>query len=299
MKILISGGSGFIGSELIPFLQTCGHKIIRLVRDKADVGEEQIFWDPVHGVIDEAAFEGVDAVINLSGENISGGRWSQARKERILQSRVEATKTLATAMSKLKRPPGIFISGSAIGYYGDRGDAWCTEDTPQGNGFLAKVCADWEDAAAPAIAKGIRTVFLRTGIVLSPNGGALKRMIIPFKTGFGGAFGSGHQYMSWVAIDDLVAIILFALTNSSVQGPINAVAPNPVTNNDFTQILCKVLKRPKFFNTPTFMLRLVFGKEMADQFLLASTRVEPFKLTQEGYSFDYPELETALKSLVI
>lgn len=295
MKILISGASGFIGNELINFLRTCGHHVSLLVRDHKAVTEGQFLWDPSKNLIDEAAFEGIDAVINLSGENIAGGRWSQERKNKILESRIQATSLLAKTLYKLKNPPSIFLSASAIGFYGDRGDNICNENTINGNGFLAHVCQEWEAAASPAIDKGIRTVFLRFGVVLSKNGGALAKMLLPFKLGLGGALGSGKQYMSWVAIDDVVAIILFALTNAAIEGPVNVVSPNPVTNYQFTKALGQALGRPTFFNVPAFVLRLILGAEMANEFLLSSTRVDPLKLTQEGYSFIYPDLLTALK----
>lgn len=295
MKVLMSGASGFIGTELVAFLKTCGHKVIRLVRDKSQATEEAFFWDPAHGAIDEAAFEGINAVINLCGENVAGGRWSDARKQRILESRVQATSTLSKAMARLTTPPSVFISASAIGYYGDCGDVVCREDAGQGQGFLAKVCKEWEKAAEPAVKKGIRTVFLRTGIVLSPRGGALAKMLLPFKLGFGGAFGSGEQMMSWISIDDLAAIVLFIMMNPTMSGPVNAVAPNPVTNKEFTEILGQVLSKPTFFNTPAFALRFILGEEMANEFILSSTKAEPFKLTQEGYSFLYPDLKISLK----
>ncbi len=295
MRILISGASGLVGKALLSFLKTCGHEVVRLVRRPQEVQEDAIFWDPDKGELALPSLEGFDAVINLSGENIAGGRWNEKRKQRILESRIQSTATLAKALSQLKSPPQTFICASAVGIYGDQGDSWCSEDTTSGAGFLADVCKQWEAAAAPAVDKGIRTIFLRFGIVLSAQGGALAKMMLPFKLGFGGALGSGQQYMSWIDIDDLVAIVLYALTHKSLKGPVNAVSPNPVTNTAFTKILGNALSRPIFLNMPAFALRLILGKEMADEFLLSSTRVKPLRLTQAGYSFLYPDLASALK----
>lgn len=297
MKVLLSGASGFVGAALQKHLKSCGHQVVRLVRDPKSLADDTIFWDPEHGKADAADLEGFDAIINLSGENIAGSRWNDKQKTQILESRVKSTFTLAKILAKLKRPPEVFICASAVGIYGNRGNQLCNEDTPSGNGFLAEVCRKWEAAAAPAKDKGIRTVHLRFGIVLSKKGGALAKMLPPFKLGLGGRFGDGKQYMSWITIEDLVAIVLFAMTQRRLQGPVNTVTPHPVTNEQFTKSLGKAIKRPAFFNVPAFMLKAIFGKEMAEEMFLNSTRVEPLRLNEAGYSFLYPELNTALQHL--
>ena len=294
MKILISGTSGLVGQELQAFLMKQGHEVVKLVRKAEDKSLNAFYWDPEHFVIDLKAFEGVDTVINLAGENIAGGRWSEQRKQSILQSRLSATETLVAAMFKLTKPPAIFLSASAIGIYGERGAAWCTEETLPGSGFLAEVCKKWEAAASLLSAKGIRLVLMRFGIVLSPKGGALAKMMTPFKLGLGGKFGTGDQYMSWITLDDLVSAIDHLLTHADLNGPVNFVTPNPVTNEQFTNTLGKVLNRPAIFNVPAFILKLVLGKEMAKEFLLSSTRVVPKRLNEAGFSFRYPDLEQAI-----
>jgi uncharacterized protein (TIGR01777 family) len=251
----------------------------------------------MNGLIDITALEGFDAVVNLAGENIAV-KWTEDQKQKILQSRIESTKTLVNALIRLKRPPNILINASAIGYYGNRGDEVCNEESSPGQGFLAEVCQQWEEAAHPAEEKGIRVVLLRIGIVLSPDGGALAKMLPVFKFGAGGKFGSGEQYMSWIAIDDLVGIILFTLNQENLKGPVNAVAPEPVRNVDFVKILGKTLNRPEILPVPETALKLLAGKEMAEEMLLSSTYVEPKKLLQSGYSFIYPNLEKALNYLI-
>jgi uncharacterized protein len=298
MKILLSGSSGLIGGELQSFLKTCGHEIFRLVRCKQEISSDAIFWDPEQGLIDRDSLNGFDAVIHLAGENIADGRWNERKKRRILESRVKGTELLTKALCEIPQPPAAFISGSAIGYYGNRGEEICTEKTPSGTGFLAEVCRQWEAAAAPAAKKGIRTLYLRTGVVLSEHGGALGKMLLPFKLGLGGKIGHGQQYISWIAMDDLLAILLFALVNEDLQGPINAVSPNPIRNEEFTEVLGEVLNRPTWFTVPEPFLKLVLGKEMAEEFLLTSTRVLPEHLEEAGYSFLYPDLERTLRYLL-
>jgi hypothetical protein len=269
--------------------------VARLVRALPTAGGD-IPWDPAAGRLDPARLEGLDAVVHLAGENIAG-RWTAAKKARIRSSRVEGTRLLAEALAGLKRPPKTLLCASAIGYYGDRGAELLREESPAGTGFLAEVCREWEAAARPAAEKGLRVVHLRIGVVLSPAGGALARMLMPFKLGLGGRIGSGSQFMSWIASDDLSGVIRHALTTESLRGPVNAVAPQAVTNLEFTQTLGRVLRRPTPFPMPAFAARLAFG-EMAEALLLASARVEPTRLVASGYRFRAPELEGALRHLL-
>ena len=294
MRILVSGSSGLVGSALLPFLASEGHAVTRLVRSAPAQGEAD--WNPAAGTIDAAALEGHDVVVHLAGANI-GERWTPEHKARIKDSRVKGTRLLAEALGRLAQPPKVLVAASAIGYYGDRGDARLREDSASGSGFLAEVVREWEAATATATAKGIRVVNLRTGVVLSPRGGALAKMLLPFKLGAGGVMGSGKQHWSWIAIDDLIAIIYFAATTEALKGPVNAVSPKPVTNLEFTKTLGRVLRRPTIIPMPAFAARLALG-EMADELLLSSTRVDPAKLTAAGYAFRFPELEGALRHLL-
>ena len=237
--------------------------------------------------------EGIDAAVHLAGENIASSRWTPAQKAKIRESRVAGTRLLAETLSKLKTPPKTLVCASAIGFYGDRSDQRLNEDSPPGTGFLADTCREWEAAAKPAADRGIRVVHLRTGVVLASQGGALAKMLTPFRLGIAGIIGSGQQYMSWISLDDLVAVISFALLKETLRGPVNAVAPNPVTNHEFTKTLGRVLRRPTVFPMPAFAARLAFG-EMADGLLLASTRVEPKRLMDAGFRFRFPALDAAL-----
>ena len=296
MNILVTGSTGLVGSALIPKLLNDGHEIIRAVRRASDNAGELV-WNPETGEIDEARLAGIDAAVNLAGESIAE-RWTEEKKKRIRDSRVKGTQLLAKAMAGLDPKPRVLISASAIGFYGNRGAEVLNEDSSSGSGFLAEVCREVEAATAVASDAGIRVVKLRIGIVLSPNGGALAKMLTPFKAGVGGKIGSGEQYMSWIAIDDIVGIIEHALTNDSISGPVNTVAPKPVTNLEFTKTLGDVISRPTIFPIPAFGLRLLFGREMADETLLSSARVEPRRLAESGYSFKYPTLEGALRSVM-
>jgi uncharacterized protein (TIGR01777 family) len=235
--------------------------------------------------------------VHLAGENVAAGRWNDARKLRIRSSRVDGTRMLAAALAQMERPPRALITASAVGYYGDRGDAWMDERSAPGTGFLAEVCRAWEAATEPARSAGIRVAHLRFGVVLSAAGGALKRMLLPFKLGAGGVLGSGDQYMSWISIDDAVGAIVHAVAERSIAGPVNAVAPAPVTNREFTQALGRVLRRPTVFPMPAFAARLAFG-EMADEMLLASTRVRPSRLEETGYRFEHTSVEQALRHVL-
>jgi uncharacterized protein len=290
-KVLVSGASGFIGQKLVETLEASGYEVMTLVRDPQKVSSRAIFWNPDKELVDVTSLEGFDAVVNLAGENIGSGRWTEEKKKKILESRLRSTRTLVSAFMRLRLPPKVFISGSAIGYYGNRGEEICMETTSAGTGFLANVCRQWEEAAKPAEERGIRTVLLRTGVVLSREGGALAKMLIPFKLGLGGVLGSGEQYMSWIALEDIVGLILFILQKDSISGPINAVAPNPVTNKEFTQALGKALNRPTILPVPAFLLRLILGQEMADEMLLVSTRAIPEKALSAGYVFKHAKLE--------
>src|SRR5436190_2925774 len=291
MKILITGSSGLIGSALVPVLIGDGHTIVRLVRRAP--GADSARWNPDDGSLDHGALQGIDAVVHLAGESIASGRWTRARKALILNSRVRGTALLARAVSALRDKPKIFLSASAVGFYGDRGDELLDESRHGGRGFLADVCAQWEDAARPAAGAGIPVVTMRTGVVLSRAGGALPKMLTPFKLGLGGALGAGTQYMSWIAIDDVVGAMQHLLRLDPVAGPVNLVAPDPVTNLEFTKTLGAVLGRPTVLRVPAFGLRLALG-EMADEMLLASTRAWPARLTASGYRFRYANLEAAL-----
>jgi hypothetical protein len=294
VKILITGSTGLIGSALIPVLTKEGHTLVRLVRSKP--GSNEFEWNPEAGTIDTTALTGADAVMHLAGENIAE-RWTIEKKARVKNSRVKGTRTLCEALARLTQPPEVLVCASAIGYYGHRGQEILREESAPGSGFLPEVCLEWEAATESAIQKGIRVVNLRIGMVLSPAGGALAKMLLPFQMGVGGIIGSGEQYMSWITLDDVVEIIDYALTTDTLKGPVNTVAPKAVTNKEFTKTLGRVLARPTIFPMPAFAARLAFG-EMADELLLASTRVEPAKLIATGYHFRYPELEGALRHVL-
>jgi uncharacterized protein (TIGR01777 family) len=297
MKILISGSHGLVGSALSSSLKGDGHEVFALVRHAPNSASE-VEWYPDRGSLALSGMEGMDAVVHLAGESIASGRWTDEKKKRIRDSRVKATTVLAEALGNLREPPRTLISASAIGYYGDRGDLILTEGNAPGNDFLAGVCVEWEQATESAPRKGIRVIKARFGVILSPDGGALQKMLTPFRMGLGGRVGSGKQWMSWIALDDVVSGLRLILTNDvaaeSLSGPVNFVAPNPVTNAEFTKTLGKVLSRPTIFPIPAFGVRLVFG-EMADALLLASQRVSPDRLKQAGFEFKYPNLEGALK----
>lgn len=292
MKVLVSGSTGFIGSALVRRLAADGHEAVRLVRSASGRPGPETVWDPAAEVLDPAVLEGVDAVVHLAGESIAS-RWNEAKKRRIRESRIRGTRLLVRGALEAAVPPKVLAVASAIGYYGDRGDAWLDEDSAPGDTFLADVCQAWEDETRPAANQGIRVVNLRFGAVLGAQGGALATMLCPFKAGIGGIIGSGEQYMSWIALDDAVRAVAFALTHDVVHGPVNVVAPNPVTNRTFTKTLGRALGRPTVLPLPTFAARAVFG-EMADNLLLASARVRPARLEGAGFVFEYPTLEGAI-----
>ena len=295
MKILVTGASGLVGSALVQLLADSGHEVVRLGRTAP--GPADLRWDPDAGVLEAAALEGFDGVIHLAGENIAAGRWNAARKRRIRESRVQGTRLLARTLANLERPPGVLVSASAVGFYGDRGDEELSEQSPAGSGFLSEVCREWEAATEAAAGKGIRVVHARLGVVLSRDGGALAKMLMPFKLGAGGIVGSGRQYMSWITLEDTAAALAHLLVTETAAGPVNVVAPAPVTNREFTKTLGRVLRRPTLFPLPAFVARLVFG-EMADALLLGSTRVKPASLLDSGYVFRHGSLEEGLRAVL-
>ena len=295
MNVVITGSSGLIGSTLVPLLTRNGHTIRRLVRGARAEGAAR--WNPDDGSLDTSALADADAVVHLAGESISAARWTPAKKARIQTSRVRGTALLTRALVERARKPMVFISASAVGIYGDRGDEVIDERSGPGQGFLAEVCSQWEAATRPAADAGIRVVNCRMGVVLSGAGGALAKMLPPFRLGFGGDIGSGRQYMSWIAVDDVVGAIQHLMFAETVAGPVNVVAPTPVSNADFTKTLGRVLHRPTRLRLPAFAVRLGLG-EVADELLLASTRALPARLTAAGYQFRYPTLEGALRHLL-
>jgi len=297
MKILVSGAHGLVGKALIKSLTGDGHEIVSLVRRESVVGKPEIEWHPNRGQIDAQQLEGFDVVIHLAGESIASGRWTDDKKLKIRESRVKGTTLLSESLARLSRPPATFISASAIGYYGNRGDELLTEESATGKGFLSEVCVAWEKATGAAEAKGIRTVHTRFGIILDTDGGALEKMATPFRMGVGGKLGDGKQWMSWIALDDVVRGLRFLIDNQTVRGPVNFTAPNPVTNAEFTKTLGSVLSRPTIFPVPAFAARLAFG-EMADALLLSSARVEPSRLQDEGFKFEYSDLLLALQAIL-
>jgi uncharacterized protein (TIGR01777 family) len=297
LHIAVSGASGFIGGALVLRLQQEGHRITRLVRRSAGPGE--ISWDPIRGRLDPTDLAGVDAVVHLAGENV-GARWTARRKARIRDSRVLGTRLLSQALAELSRAPGVLVSASAVGIYGDRGDEILTESSPLGDrsrDFLVEVGEDWEAAADPARAAGMRVVHPRFGLVLGKEGGALKKMFPPFRLGLGGRLGSGSQWMSWIAIDDAVGAIRHALFTDTLHGPVNVTSPNPVTNLEFTRTFGRILGRPTPFPVPAAVLRVVLG-EMADRTLLASARVMPTRLRSSGFRFEHADLPNALRHVL-
>jgi uncharacterized protein (TIGR01777 family) len=297
MKILVSGSHGLVGKALINSLAADRHQVVRLVRQRRAPGSADIEWHPNHGTIDSQQLEGFDAVIHLAGESIASGRWTVEKKRRIRESRVKGTQLLSQTLAQLTKPPAVLISASAIGYYGSRGDELLTEESKPGEGFLADVCMEWENATKSAEEKGIRTVHARFGIILDPEGGALAKMLTPFRMGVGGKVGDGKQWMSWITLDDVVDGLRFLLEKSSISGPVNFVAPNPVVNAEFTKALGHALSRPTFFPVPGFVAQIAFG-EMGEALLLASQRVDPTRLKVSGYKFHHEKIDDALSHLL-
>ncbi len=305
MRVLISGSMGFVGTAFADTVRDQGHDVVRLVRPASRPGrpgrvdspeeDQQVLWDPVGGVLDVGA-EGADAVVHLAGASIADGRWTARRKSLLRESRVAATRHLVSALGRLRRPPPVFIAASAIGFYGDRGDEVLTESSAPGGDFLAELARDWEAESMRAMEFGARAVILRFGIILARHGGALSRMALPFRFGAGGRIGSGRQWMSWITLEDVVAIICYAMATNLLSGPVNAVTPHPVQNAEFAAALGRVLHRPARLPTPAFALRLALG-EMADALLLSSQRVWPEKLEQRGHRFTHSALVPALESV--
>ncbi|MBN1212146.1 MAG: TIGR01777 family oxidoreductase [candidate division Zixibacteria bacterium] len=297
MRVLLSGARGLIGSALAAHLQNESHEVVRLVRTKKGNDLVSILWNPEGGAIDKTSLAGFDAVIHLAGENIAARRWSPEQKARIRDSRVNNTRLLSRTLAQLENPPRTLICASAIGFYGDRGNEILTETSPPGDGFLAEVCREWEEATAPAADKGIRVVNLRTGVVFASEGGALEKMIKPIRLGLGGKLGSGRQYLSWITLEDEIGAIDHLLSREQITGPVNLVSPQPVTNAEFTRKVAAFLNRRAFIPLPAFILRLAAG-EMADALVLASERVQPAVLLSTDYQFKHPDLETALPAVL-
>jgi uncharacterized protein (TIGR01777 family) len=295
MRVAVTGTSGLIGSALVRRLEVEGHEVIRLVRRPAERLNE-VEWHPLSSEVEERQrLEGLDGMVNLAGSNLSGGRWTAQRKDEILRSRVEGTRTLVAVMAHLNHRPRTFVNASAVGFYGDRAEEELTERSGQGRGFLAGVCHDWEEQAAIAGSVGIRSVMLRLGLVLGRGGGVLARLAPVFRAGFGGALGNGRQWVSWIALDDAVGAILHALRETGLAGPVNTVAPAPARNAEFSDALARALGHRTFAPVPAFVLRAVFC-EMADEMLLASARVRPQRLLESGFRFEHPELSGALRA---
>lgn len=297
-SLVVSGAQGLVGSALKRAVEGQGGIVRRLARTGSTARcENEIAWNPESGSLNSASLSGVDAVVHLAGENIAAGRWTAAKKQRIRDSRVIATHRLCESLARMSAPPRVLVCASAIGFYGDRGDQLVSEVDSPGRGFLPEVCQQWEQATQPAVEAGIRVVNLRIGVVLSRDGGALQKMLLPFQLGLGGQVGHGGQYWSWISLPDLVRSILFAIDNESLSGPVNAVAPTAVKNAEFTRVLGRVLRRPTLIPLPAFAARLVLG-EMANDLLLASIRVAPEQLLKHGFEFEYADLETALRDLL-
>ena len=296
MQIFISGSSGLIGSALGAAFTSAGHEVVPLVR-KQGAAPGSVVWDPMADSMDAAMLEGVDAVVHLSGESIAEGRWTKSKKKRLWDSRVRSTNLLSKTLAQLRRRPRVMICASGIGIYGDRGDEILTEDSPAGAGFVADLCRAWEGASAPATAGGIRVVHMRLGIVLAHDGGALAKMMTPFRLGVGGVIGDGRQYVAWIALEDVVGAVMHLIERSQLAGAVNLVAPQEITNRQLTKMLGHVLHRPTLLAVPALAARIVFG-EMAKELLLASARVTPRRLLDDGFVFAYPQLQPALEHAV-
>ncbi len=292
-KVLISGASGLLGSAYSEYLSNKGHSVFRLVRREPNFSNE-IFWNPMTGELELKDIEGFDSIVNFSGKNIAVGRWTKKSKKVIFDSRILTTTLLSESISKLKNPPESFLSSSAVGYYGETGRELVNEGVEPGKGFLSDLCVKWEKATMPAVKAGVRVIQLRNGVVLSPKGGALTKMLTPFRLGIGGRLGSGRQYLSWIMIEDYVRAVFHLMRAQNIQSPVNIVSPEPVTNREFTKILAKVLNRPAILPVPSFILKVLFG-EMAVETLLSSTRAIPQLLMGSGFEFKYPALEDALE----
>ena len=297
MDVLVTGSHGLIGSALIRKLRAADHRVRRLVRDEPE-GRDDVRWDPVAGTIEVARLEGLDAVVHLAGAGIGDKKWTPERKQLIRESRTQGTELLARTLAGLAQPPAVFVSGSGVGYYGNRGDTELTEEAAPGDDFPARLCVDWEAATAPAAEAGIRVVTIRTGIVLAAHGGALKRMLLPYKLGLGGRIGSGEQYMSWITLDDHVDAVRHVLATESVAGPVNLTAPKPVTNREFTHALGGAVHRPTVLPTPRFPLKAVYGAELVQHLLVEGQRVVPRVLESSGFEFAHADIDGALRAVL-
>lgn len=298
MRVAITGSSGLIGTALVTHLRDEGHEVVRVVRSGGDARADTVRWDPEAGTIDAAGLAGAEGIVHLAGEALGEKRWSDEQKRRIRESRTKGTALLATALAGLDPRPSVLVSGSGVGYYGLRGDEVLTEASSNGGGFLAELCRDWEEAAQPAVDAGIRTVFLRTGIVLSAKGGALGKLLPLVKLGLGGKLASGRQWWSWISLEDEARMILHALTTPSVSGPMNAVAPNPVTNAELVKEAGKIARRPTVLAVPKFALGLVMGGELTEEMILASQRAQPTVATASGFTFTHPDVRSALRAIL-
>lgn len=296
MKIVVTGSSGFIGTATVHALEARGHRVVRLVRS-GSAGENRITWDPEHGQLELDALAGIDAAVNLAGEPIGARRWTERQKAKILDSRERTTTLLSQAMIRLSPQPRALLSASAMGYYGERGDELLTESAASGHGFLASVCRRWEAATSVASEAGIRVVHLRTGLPLHPSGGLMKRVLLPFRFGLGGRFGSGRQWMSWISLEDQIRAMLHLLENDEANGAFNIAAPEPVRNDEFTRVLARVLHRPALIPIPKVLIAIPFGRELTND-LLSSIRLSPARLERSGYRFTSPELEPALRAML-
>jgi hypothetical protein len=297
MKVLITGGGGLLGGSLAGRLNAAGHTAVKLRRAGVSAGVGEPAWNTTTGEIPPEVLSGADAFVHLAGENLAARRWSPSQKARIVESRVGTTRRLCEFLARSPHKPGLFLTGSAIGFYGNRGEVPVDEDSPRGQGFLAELCQAWEDSTRPLQKAGVRVVMLRTAVVLTPKGAPLSRMLLPFRLGLGGPIGDGKQILSWIDLEDHLGAMLFLLASKVAQGPVNLAAPHPVTNSEFTRTLARTLKRPAFFRVPAFAARAAFG-EMADELLLSSTRVRPTRLGQWGFSFRYPDLGSSLLHLL-
>jgi uncharacterized protein len=297
VDVAVTGSHGFIGSALLPALTRAGHRPVRIVRGQAS-GDDELSWDPDAGTIDAGGLEGIGGVVHLGGAGIGDKRWTEARKRLILESRTKGTSLLARTLAGLTRPPSALVSASAIGYYGDRGDELIDEQSTPGDDFVARVCVQWERATAPAVDAGIRVARVRSGIVLGRESGVLPRLLLPFRLGLGGRIASGRQYMSWISIDDEVRAILHALTQDGAAGPVNLTGPAPVTNDEFTKTLGRVVRRPTVIPTPLLPLRAWYGSELVHHLLVEGQRVLPERLEATGYAFEHSTLEDALRAVV-
>jgi uncharacterized protein (TIGR01777 family) len=298
LRVAVTGASGLVGRALVSALRAAGHRVDRVSRRPPAPGTSDIQWDPARGQLDPRALEGVDAVVHLAGESIAALRWTAGVRGRIRQSRVDGTRLMAATLGRLPRRPRVLVAASAVGYYGNRGEVPLTEESPPGSGFLAEVCRAWEAAADPARAVGIRVVHPRLGLVLAGRGGALPRMTLPFRLGAGGVIGDGRQYWSWIELGDAVRVIELALAVDTLVGPVNAVAPSPVTNREFTRVLGGILGRPTLVPLPALAVRLLLG-EMGQALLLDSARVLPRRLERAGFRFRHPGLEGALRATLL